>query len=345
MKTKAAILYQTNQPLQIEELTIPELKRGQVLVKIAYSGVCHSQLNEIRGEKGEDKWLPHTLGHEASGEVVAVDNSVQKVKAGDRVVLTWIKASGLDAESICYYGNGKTINSGPISTFSQYAIVAENRLVRLDRNIPMDVAALLGCALPTGAGIVLNTLKAKPGNTIAILGAGGIGMSAVIGAKIAECKKIIAVDILDWKLALAMELGATDVINAKDGDLYSAVMKISEGKGVDFVVEAAGLRETMEIGLSLVHDKGTVVIAGNLARGERIAIDPFELIKGKRIIGTWGGETNPDKDIPLYAEKIAAGSLKLDKLISHHFRLEDINQAFTELEKGNVSRALIDFSE
>jgi len=302
-------------------------------------------LNEIKGEKGEDKWLPHTLGHEASGEVVAVDNSVQKVKAGDRVVLTWIKASGLDAELICYYRNGKTINSGPISTFSHHAIVSENRLVRLDRNIPMDVAALLGCAIPTGAGIILNTLKAKPENTIAILGSGGIGISAVIGSKIAECKRIIAVDILDWKLALAMELGATDVINARDHDLYSTIMKISEGKGVDFAVEAAGLQETMEIGLRLVHDKGTVVIAGNLARGERITIDPFELIKGKKIIGTWGGETNPDKDIPFYAGKITAGSLKLDKLISHRFRLEDINQAFGELEKGNVCRALIDFSQ
>ena len=345
MKTKVAVLYQANQPLRIEELEVPGLKRGQVLVKIAYSGVCHSQLNEIRGRKGEDKWLPHTLGHEASGEVVAVDNSVKKVKAGDRVVLTWIKASGLNAEQIYYYGNGKIINSGPISTFSHYAIVSENRLVRLEKNIPMDVAALLGCVVPTGVGVILNTLKAKPENTIAIIGVGGVGMSAVIGAKIAECRKIIAVDIVDWKLDLAMELGATDVINAKDHDLYSAIMKISEGKGVDFVVEAAGLQETMETALRLVHDRGTVVIAGNLAQGKKIAIDPFELIKGKRIIGTWGGDTNPDKDIPLYIEKIAAGSIELDKLISHRFKLEDINQAFAELEKGNVSRALIDFSQ
>lgn len=341
MKTLAAVLFETNKPLRISELNIPELKRGQVLVKVAYSGLCHSQLNEIRGKKGVDRWLPHTLGHEGSGEVIEVGPGVTKVIKGDRVIMTWITASGLNADPIMYSLNGEKINSGPVSTFSNYTVVSENKLIKTSADIPMDVAALLGCAVPTGAGMVLNTLKAKPENTLAVIGVGGIGMSAVIGAGIAGCRKIIAVDISDVKLDMAKELGATDIINPRNQNTKDLIMKITENKGVDFVIEAAGTKATMEEGLGLIHNTGTVVIAGNLTHGEKIEIDPFDLIKGKKIIGTWGGETNPDEDIPKYMDMYSKSKIKLNKLITNLYKLEDINEAFSDLEKGSVGRALI----
>ena len=341
MKTLAAVLFETNKPLRISELNIPELKRGQVLVKVAYSGLCHSQLNEIRGKKGVDRWLPHTLGHEGSGEVVESGPGVTKVKKGDCVIMTWITASGLNADPIMYSLNGEKINSGPVSTFSNYTVVSENKLIKTSADIPMDVASLLGCAVPTGAGMVLNTLKAKSENTLAVIGVGGIGMSAVIGAGIAGCRKIIAVDISDVKLDMAKELGATDIINPRNRNARDLIMKITENKGVDFVIEAAGTKATMEEGLGFIHNTGTVVIAGNLSHGEKIEIDPFDLIKGKKIIGTWGGETDPDEDIPKYMDMYSKSKIKLNKLITNLYKLEDINEAFSDLEKGSVGRALI----
>jgi S-(hydroxymethyl)glutathione dehydrogenase/alcohol dehydrogenase len=322
------VLLETNKPLQIMELTIPELRRGQVLVKVVCSGLCHTQLNEIRGRKGKDKWLPHTLGHEGSGEVVDTGPGVTKVEKGDMVIMTWINAKGLSAEQISYTNNGTKINSGPVSTFSDYTVVSENKLVKVPAEIPMDIASLLGCAVTTGAGIILNTLKAGPESTVAVIGAGGIGMSSVIGAGIAGCRKIIAVDISDFKLDMAKDMGATDIVNAQKENVVESLMNLTDGSGVDYVVEAA--------------NSGTVVIAGNLAHGEKIEIDPFDLIKGKKIIGTWGGETRPDEDIVKYLELYKKSRLDLSKLITHRFRLEEINEAFGELEEGKVGRAVIE---
>lgn len=346
MKTQAAVLYDINKPLRIEELIIPELNSGQVLVEVVFSGICRSQLNEIQGLKGKDKYLPHTLGHEGAGIVEQVGPDVKKVRPGDHVVLTWIKGKGIDASSTIYTGpGGIRINSGALSTFMTKAVISENRLVKIAKEFSLRQASLFGCAIPTGTGIIFNTLHAKRRNSVVIIGVGGIGMSAIIGASLAECRKIIAVDILDWKLNLAKKLGATDTLNAKKQDIHTAIMNICAGKGVDFVVEASGTKETMEMGLGLVHNKGTVAIAGNLAKNKKIMIAPFELIKGKRIIGTWGGETKPDIDIPLYMKRITSKGLKLERLISHEFRLKDINQALSKLEKGRMARALIDLKK
>ena len=346
MKTKAAILQEINRPLPIEALNIPEIKPGQVLVKVAYSGICHTQLNEIQGLKGEDKFLPHTLGHEGSGLVELVGEGVQKVKPGDHVVLTWIKGSGIDVPSSSYTrADGSKVNSGAIATFLTRALVAENRVVKIPETFSLQDASLLGCAVPTGLGIVMNTAKVVPGCTVAVFGIGGIGLFAMIGAKIQGAGKIIAIDIMEQKLRKALELGATEIINAQSADVLSEIMKMTNGKGVDFAIECAGSTMAMEIAFRAVRDNGgTCVIAGNVPYGERMGINPFDLIKGKKIIGTWGGETNPDQDIKRYIQLCQEGKLNLDFLTASLYSLEEINSAIEDLRQGKVHRPIIKMS-
>jgi S-(hydroxymethyl)glutathione dehydrogenase/alcohol dehydrogenase len=345
-QTEAAVLVELAQPLRLTTLDIPDLKPGQVLVRVAYSGVCHSQLLEARGKRGPDRFLPHTLGHEGSGTVLEVGAGVSKVKPGDRVVLSWIKGNGAEVPSTIYLSPSGPINSGAISTFMRTTITCENRVIPVPQDIPLREAALLGCAVPTGAGIVLNTLKVQPGSSVAVFGAGGIGLSALLAAELAQAAVIIAVDVFDHKLEHARRVGATHGVNARQRDPLAAILEITGGRGVDYAVEAAGRRETMEAAFRSVRNGGGLcVLAGNLAHGERISIDPFDLIRGKRIIGTWGGETLPDRDIPNYAELYMAGKLKLAGIDFSCYGLAHINQALDDLEQGKVGRALIDMSQ
>ncbi len=342
MKTLAAVLEEINKPLEIRELLLPKLKYGQVLVKIAYSGVCHSQLLEIHGKRGEDKYLPHTLGHEASGTVLEIGEGVVKVKLEDHVVLSWIKGSGIDISSTIYKSQKGDVNSGAISTFMQYTVISENRLTVIPKNMPLREAALLGCAIPTGAGIIVNNVIAF-NKSIAIFGIGGIGISALLLAKIMGASTIIAIDVHDNKLEQAIRLGATHTINAITTDVISTIMKITNNYGVDYAIESAGIKETMEIAFnSVTYNKGLCIIAGNLSNDEQISINPFDLIKGKRIMGTWGGETVPDKDIPAYANLFLAKYLDLKSMIGKTYKLSEINEALDELDKGTEGRILID---
>ncbi len=344
MKTKAAILYKLNSPLVIEEVEIPRLKRGQVLVKILCTGVCRAQYNEIIGLKGPDRYLPHMLGHEGSAIVEDIGPGVTKVKKGDYVILSWIKGDGLDAFRTAYKKNGRVINAGAVTTFSEYSVVSENRVTKITKKIPADVAAVIGCAIATGAGIVNNTLKVKTGSSIAVFGVGGIGLSAILAARQKKCSKIIAVDVSEKKLKFAKKLGATHGINAALGDVASKIKEIVPG-GVDNAVDASGARRAMEGAFAAINYSGTLVIAGNLARNEKISLHPFELIKGKKILGTWGGETIPQRDFPKYVNAYCSGQLPLHKLITHRMKLEEINQAFSLLKKGGAGRIIIDLRQ
>lgn len=276
---KAAVLYKTGEPLVVENgIEVPALLPGQVFVKVAYSGICRSQLMEVRGKRGEDAYLPHLLGHEASGWVLETGPEVTKVKQDDKVVLTWIKGEGADCKGAKYKLGNLTVNSGGITTFSNYTVVSENRCVPLKETIPMNLAALLGCAIPTGAGIVFNTLCPNKNASIAVFGAGGVGLSAILGAKVRECANIIAVDIEDEKLELAREFGATDVINCKREDPVKKIHQITKEHGVDYSVEAAGKSEVIESAFqSIKFNGGLCVIAGHPDFKERIQIDPFDL--------------------------------------------------------------------
>jgi len=344
-QTEAAVLFETGQPLRIIELEIPDLKPGQVLVDTAYSGVCHSQLLEVSGKRGPDRFLPHALGHEGSGVVQEVGKGVTKVKPGDHVVLTWIKSHGADVPSTVYQSSSGPVNSGAISTFMRHTVTCENRVVPIIEAMPLREAALLGCAIPTGAGIVLNTAGVQKDSSVAVFGVGGIGLSVVLAANLVQAGPIIAVDVFDHKLEQARKLGATLLVNAGRQNPLAAIQEITGGKGVDYAIEAAGKQETMEAAFESVRDNGGLcILAGNLPSGERISIDPFNLIRGKRIIGSWGGGSQPDSDIPKYIDYYLAGRLRLDQLLTHSYSLEKINEALEDLENGKIGRALIDMS-
>jgi len=341
--TRAAVLVETGQPLQIWDVRLPDLKPGQVLVEMDYAGVCHTQLHEVRGRRGVDKFLPHVLGHEGAGLVMAVGADVSKVAVGQRVVLTWIKGSGKDVPSTVYESDFGPVNSGAIATFMAVTVVSENRLVAMDEAaLSQRDAALLGCAVPTGAGAIVNTAKVSKGDSVAVFGVGGIGLSAVLAAAMREAAPIIAVDVVDAKLTAAKAAGATHTINALRENPLEVIQSITDAKGVDTAVEAAGKPETMEAAYaSVAYGGGLCVLAGNVAYGETITLDPYDLIRGRRIVGTWGGETVPDRDLPAYAQMYVKGRLPFGQLASHEWSLDDVNLAFDALEAGQVTRALI----
>lgn len=342
----AAVLDKLNKPLLVTSgVEIPDLAEGQVLVHIAFSGVCHSQLMEARGLRGEDRFLPHLLGHEGTGRVEAVGAGVTKVKPGDWVILGWIKGEGLDGGSIKYLHAGRQINAGGVTTFNEKAVVAENRLTHLPEGIPLDVGVLFGCAIPTGAGIVMNTIKPGKDSKIAIFGLGGIGLSALMATQLFDCREIIAVDVNPEKLSLAREFGATSTINAHTEDVSSRIRDLTGGIGLDIAVEAAGLTSSIEQAFNAVRRGGGLcVFASHPENGGRISIDPFELISGKRIQGSWGGDCRPDIDIPRFAELYLQGHLPLEKLITKRYKLKDINYALDDLEAQRVGRPLIEIS-
>ena len=209
--------------------------------------------------------------------------------------------------------------------------------------MPLREAALLGCAIPTGAGSVLKLAEVRPGESVAVFGAGGVGLSAIAGACLANAFPVVAVDIFDHKLEQAKHLGATHGVNAQEAGAFDTLMEIAGGSGFDCSVESAGSIRSMEMAIAVAHQqRGKVIVAGNLPKGEVVSVDPFDLICGKRILGSWGGGTDPDKDIPRYAALFLADKLPLKRWITHTFPLEDINQALDALEKGEVGRALID---
>jgi len=340
---KAAVLYQTGRPLVIEdEIEIPRLLPGQVLVKLYFSGLCHSQLMEVRGYRGDDKYLPHLLGHEGSGKVIDTGEKVSKVKPGDYVILGWIRGEGEEVAGTCYQKGDITINSGAVVTFSEYAVVSENRCVKLPEGVPLDVAVLFGCALPTGAGIVINEISLKKESCIAIFGLGGIGLSALIATRLFETRMVIAVDVEDRKLQMAKDFGATNFINSTKENPVEKIRQITDGAGVDFSIEAAGLSTTIEQAFQSVRmNGGQCIFASHPKAGDTIKLNPHDLIRGKQIRGTWGGKCKPDKDVPLFAKLYRDGRLPLEKLISRRYSLNTINQALDDLEDRKINRALI----
>ena len=342
---KAAVLVQPGRPLVIEEgIEMPALEPGQVLVRMHYAGICHSQLMEVTGRRGSDPWLPHLLGHEAAGLVADTGPGVSKVRPGDAVILTWIRAGGMDVSGAQYTHHGKRINSGPVTVFSDYSIVSENRCVRMPAGLPADVASLFGCAVMTGAGMVVNTLRPAPGSSMAVLGLGGIGLCALLAARQLGCAPIIGVDIETEKLDHAKRLGATHLVDARAGKAVERIRELTGGHGADYCVEATGrARGIEEAFMSVRRGGGRCVFASHPPHGEMVHLDPFEMICGRHIQGSWGGDSRPDEDIPRYATWLLDGTFPVADLITHRYRLEQINVAFEDMQARRVGRALIEF--
>ena len=342
MKSTAAVLVETGQPLVLAELEFPALKAGQVIVEIAFSGVCHTQLLECRGFRGEDRFLPHCLGHEGSGVVVEAGPGVVKVTEGDRVILSWIKAEGADIPGTVYRWADRDVNAGAITTFNRYSVISENRLSVLPNNMDLRLACMLGCAVPTGVGAVLNTAQPKPGESMVVFGAGGVGLCAVASAIIAGCSPAIAVDIRQSKLDAAKAMGATHCVNASVVDPIEEIERLCPG-GVDFAVEATGRPEVMAQSLQCVRAQGGVaVVVGNAHYGEKVELDPRQLNLGKQLKGTWGGDSRPERDFPKYCELMASGKLNLQPLLGNTYSLWDVNEAIDDLEAGEITRPIID---
>ena len=344
LNMKAAVLYETNKPLVIENLKVPEPEFGQVLVKVYFSGVCHKQMEEIQGHRGPDPYLPHLLGHEGAGVVEAIGPGVTNVAPGDHVVLSWIKGAGINSRTPIYYKGEQPINAGLVTTFNEYAVVSENRVTGIRKDMPLDKAVLLGCAVATGVGVVINQARVVLGSTVAVFGVGGVGLNVVQGAALVNAGKIIAVDIVDAKLEMAKEFGATHTINAVKQNPVQQIIELTGDTGVDYAFETIGKIETMEQAYESVTKYGGYVnIVGVPPYGGKISIDAYPLHDGKCLVGASGGQTQKEKDFPKYIELYFAGKLKMDELITHRFGLDEINNAFQAMEKGELGRAIVEF--
>ena len=343
MKTQAAILVETGKPLVMAELDIPALKQGQVLVEIAYSGACGTQVMEVRGDKGEDKWVPHCLGHEGTGFVVDIGAGVTRAKPGDAVVLSWIKGGGIEAGGCVYGWDGKRVNAGGVTTFQRHAVVSENRLTLVPAGLPLDVAILLGCAAPTGMGAVFNVLAVRPGQSIAIFGTGGIGLNSCMAAAFAGAMPIIGIDPNAARRALALSHGATHALDPTAGDVIAEIKQIVGAAGVDVAVEATGLPAVMAqaVGATCVQGGKTVII-GNARAGQTLSLNPTLFNQGKSMLGTWGGDSVPDRDYGRFGRLLASDRFDFRGLLSRPYALAETDQALQDLADGRVGRPLID---
>jgi Zn-dependent alcohol dehydrogenase len=361
-KCRAAILVEPNQPLVIDEVEFPDLAPDQVLVKLFAGGVCHSQLHTIRRPARAADRLPALLGHESTGVVAARGRDVRHVKEGDHVITTWVDrdnsttnqplvAHALNdrAQSVASW-KGKRV-SHSAATWAEYAVAQERMVVALPQDLPTDVTAVIGCAVMTGAGAIINTLQVKPGQSVAVFGAGGIGLCAIAAAAAIDAYPVIAVDVSEDKLAFARRFGATHVINAKQSEPVEAVRELTNG-GVDYAIDAIGLPQTQEqilratrMGFSGHSRGGTALLIGITPPGAQAILDTSLFIGSRNFTRTSGGDCRPDRDFPLFVRWYREGKLKLDELVTRRYPLEQINEAVDDLEHGRIlGRAIITYT-
>ena len=345
--TPAAVLWELGQPLAVEEVELPgELRVGQVLVRVLVSGVCGSQVGEAQGVKGPDRFLPHLLGHEGCGEVCETGPGVRRVERGDRVVMHWRKAMGIDAEPGRYRWRGRALNAGWVTTFSRYTVVSENRLTKVGAQVPADEAALLGCPVTTGLGVVTREARVTLGESVVVFGAGGVGLSVIQGAALAGATPIVAVDLRPAKLELARRLGATHVVEVgTDAQrTRAAVLDAVGAGGADVVVDNTGVRQVIELAYTTTSALGRTVLVGVPHADEPASFDTLPLHFGRTLTGSHGGGTVPELDIPRYLRLRDSGRLNLREMITDRYTLERVNDAMEALRLGEVTgRCVIDF--
>ncbi|HVH82276.1 MAG TPA: zinc-binding dehydrogenase [Stellaceae bacterium] len=340
-KGRAAILAESRRALVVDEITMPEtLDAGQVLVRVLYTTICGAQINEIDALKGPDKFLPHLLGHEASAQVIEIGPGVTTVKPDDTVVLHWRPSNGIQSRTPAYSWRGAKLNAGWVTTFNQYAVISENRMTVIPADFDLKIAPLLGCAVTTAAGVVSNDGHLKVGESVAIFGAGGVGLNLVQFATLAGGYPIVAVDLLDHKLEMARARGATHIINgSKTTDVPAAIREIVGNDGPDKVFETTGVKSVIESAYELTHKDGTIVLVG--VPHEKVTINTLPIHFNKVLTGSEGGSSKPQVDIPRIIRLIKGGKLSLDGIITDEFSLDDINPVFALVRSGKAGRVLI----
>ena len=353
IKGRAAIYVEPNKPLVIDEVEFGDPGPDQVLVKLFASGVCHSQLHTMQRPARPGQRLPALLGHESTGVVVAKGHDVHHVKEGDHVITTWVDRDSAKtnqpmvmhalnerAQYLAHWQGKQVMHSA--ATWAEYAIAQERVVVPMPKDVPTDVTSIVGCAVMTGAGAIVNTLSVRPGQSVAVIGAGGIGLCAISAAAIVDAYPVIAVDIDDDKLAFARRLGATQVVNAKSVDAVQGIKDLTGG-GADYALDAIGLPLTQEQilrsvrpGYSGLNKGGTALLIGITPPDAKAMLDTSLFVGNRSFTRTSGGDCKPDRDFPIFVRWFREGKLKLNELVTNRYSLDQINTAVDDLAHGRI---------
>lgn len=367
MKSRAAILFKPGEKLQIHEVDVQDPGPGEVRVKLAASGICHTDLHVMTGDL--DAPLPAILGHEGAGVVYDVGPGVTAVKPGDHVILLWrlscgeceycsdsrpalcpagtdIRGTGrlLDGTSRFSLDGQEIKHFAGASAFSNYTVLPEKAVLKIADDLPLELVALMGCAVITGVGAAVNAAEVKPGSTVAVFGAGGIGVNVVQGAVLAGARTVIAVDRYDSRLEQARQFGATHTVNASAGNAVDTIRELTDGRGVDYAFEAVGVPAVMQQAYDCLAKRGVAMVVGIPPTASEVTISSSALVYEERVLtGSLYGSAAPKTDIPKLIALYRSGKLKLDDLLTHSFPIEEINEAYAALESGETLRSVVTF--
>ncbi len=367
MKARAAVLFAPGEKLQIREVDVEPPRAGEVLIRMMAAGVCHSDLHVMTGHLYAP--LPAVLGHEGAGVVADVGPGVTSVRPGDHVIPLWrlscgecryctdgrpalcpagteIRMTGhlLDGTTRLKLDDEEIKHFAGVSSFAEYAVIPEKAVLKIPDDLALDRAALFGCAVITGVGAAINAARVKPGSSVAVFGAGGIGLNIIQGAALAGAGKIIAVDLLENKLDYARQFGATHTVNASTGKTVEQIRTLTGGQGVDYAFEAIGLPVTMRQAYDTLAKRGMAVIVGVTPMTTEVSVPVMSLVFEERVLtGSVYGSSRPRIDIPRLIDLYRMGKLKLDELLTRTYPFEQINEAYDALERGEVARSVVTF--
>jgi Zn-dependent alcohol dehydrogenase len=353
VRGRAAIYVEPKKPLVVDEVEFADPGPDQVLVKLFASGVCHSQLHTMQRPARPGHRLPELLGHESTGIVVAKGSDVDHVQEGDHVITTWVDRDSAKSNQpmvthalndrtqyLAQWKDEQVMHSA--ATWAEYAVAQERVVVPIPKNLATDVTSIIGCAVMTGAGAIINTLSVRSGQSVAVIGAGGIGLCAISAAAIVDAYPIVSVDINEEKLLFARRFGATHTVNANSRDAVEAIKEITGG-GADYAIDAIGLPGTQEQilravrpGYSGLNKGGTALLIGITPPGAKAILDTNLFLGNRSFMRTSGGDCKPDRDFPIFVRWFHEGKLKLDQLVTNRYKLEQINEAVDDLEQGRI---------
>ena len=363
MKTKAAVLYGVGQPLAVEDLELDDPKEGEVLVKVGSAGICRSDRHFMHGDATIS--LPVVLGHEGAGTVEKVGPGVTSVRPGQQVILSFVPACGrcksclsgnanvcdlhmatgpnmYDGTCRLHKGDHSIHHFGKVACFAEYTVVPETGCVPTASPVPMDIAAMIGCCVPTGVGAALFSANVQPGSTVAVVGCGGVGLNVIMGAALVNASKIIAVDIRESQLEFAMKFGATHSVNASDRDPVAQVKELTGGLGADYTFEVYGSADTIKAAYDMCAKSGTVTVVGIAPIGTDAPINAVDIVRMEKTVrGTYYGSARPQVDMPTMVDLYLSGKLNLDDLVVRHYSLEQVNEAYEDMDRGEVGRGAI----